>query len=152
MVQLFLENTVLKRIKFLLLIPMDMNRYLIVVFSVLTACASAVPNVDYEELVDDMQRFAAWYADHSDSIEDCYNLPILVPTQNATEISEIYAAKSLILPLIKKLPKFPHLHPDAVHIYEPFCIEIPKALIAFNFNYQSIFLSGSNNIRAPGLA
>lgn len=131
---------------------MDMNRYLIVVFSVLTACASAVPNVDYEELVDDVQRFAAWYADHSDSIEDCYNLPILVLTQNATEISEIYTAKSLILPLIKKLPKFPHLNSDLVHLYEPICVEIPEAITAFNFQYESIFLAGSNGIRAPGLS
>ena len=66
---------------------MDMNRYLIVVFSVLTACASAVPNVDYEELVDDVQRFAAWYADHSDSFEDCYNLPLLVPTHKYPRLS-----------------------------------------------------------------
>lgn len=131
---------------------MDMNRYLIVVFSVLTACASAVPNVDYEELVDDVQRFAAWYADHSDSFEDCYNLPILVPTQTSSDISDIYTAKSLTLPLIKKLPKFPHLNSDAVHLYEPLCVEIPEAIIAFDFQYESIFHSGSNNIRAPGLS
>ncbi|RRG23085.1 hypothetical protein DWB61_06540 [Ancylomarina euxinus] len=131
---------------------MDMNRYLIVVFSVLTACASAVPNVDYEELVDDVQRFAAWYADHSDSLEDCYNLPILVPTQTSSEISDIYTAKSLTLPLIKKLPKFPHLNSDAVHLYEPLCIDIPEASIAFDFQYESIFFAGSNSIRAPGLS
>ncbi|MCZ4694692.1 hypothetical protein [Ancylomarina euxinus] len=129
-----------------------MNRYLIVVFSVLTACASAVPNVDYEELVDDVQRFAAWYADHSDSLEDCYNLPILVPTQTSSEISDIYTAKSLTLPLIKKLPKFPHLNSDAVHLYEPLCIDIPEASIAFDFQYESIFFAGSNSIRAPGLS
>jgi len=131
---------------------MDMNRYLIVVFSVLTACASTVPNVDYEELVDDVQRFAAWYADHSDSFEDCYNLPILAPAQNSSEISEIYVAKTLTLPLIKKLPKFPHLNPDALHLYEPFCVEVPEVITAFDFQYESIFLAGSNSIRAPGLA
>lgn len=130
---------------------MDMNRYLIVVFSVLTACASAVPNVDYEELVDDVQRFAAWYADHSDSFDDDFNLPILVPAQNTSEISEIYTAKSLTLPLIKKLPKFPHLNSDALHLYEPLCVEVPKAIIAYSFQYKSIFLAGSNSIRAPGL-
>jgi len=131
---------------------MDMNRYLIVVFSVLAACASAVPNVDYEELADDVQRFAAWYADHSDSLEDCYNLPILVPTQNSSEISEIYTAKTLSLPLIKKLPKFPHLTQDVSLLVDPVCIEISKAVLAYDFQYQSIFLSGSNSIRAPGLA
>jgi len=131
---------------------MDMNRYLIVVFSVLTACASAVPNVDYEELVDDVQRFAAWYADHSDSFEDGYNLPILVPTQNTSEISEIYTAKSLTLPLIKKLPKIPHLNPNALHLYEPLCVEVPVVIAAFNFQHESIFHTGSNSIRAPGKA
>jgi len=129
---------------------MDMNRYLIVVFSVLTACASAVPNVDYEELVDDVQRFAAWYADHSESLDECYNLPLLVPTQNSTEISEIYVAKTSSLPLIKKLPKFPHLNPDAVYLDDPACIEISKAILAYGFQYNPIFLSGSNSIRAPG--
>lgn len=130
---------------------MDMNRYLIVVFSVLTACASAVPNVDYEELVDDVQRFAAWYANHSDSFEDGYNLPILVPAQNTSELSEIYTAKSLTLPLIKKLPKFPHLNSDLVHLYEPLCVEVPEGITVYSFQYRSIFLAGSNSIRAPGL-
>ena len=134
---------------------MDMNRYLIVVFSVLTACASAVPNVDYEELVDDVQRFAAWYADHSDSFEDSYNLPILVPTQNTSEISEIHTAIPRLretLPLIKKLPKFPHLNPDGLHLYEPLCVEVPVVITAFNFQHESIFFTGSNSIRAPGQA
>lgn len=130
---------------------MDMNRYLIVVFSVLTACASAIPNVDYEELVDDVQRFATWYADHSESLDECYNLPILVPTQKSTEISEIYVAKTASLPLIKKLPKFPHLNLDAVHLVDPACIEISKAILAYDFQYNSIFLPGSNSIRAPGI-
>ncbi|MRT93606.1 hypothetical protein [Ancylomarina sp. 16SWW S1-10-2] len=128
-----------------------MNRYLIVVFSVLTACASAVPNVDYEDLVDDVQRFAAWYADHSDNFEDCY-VPILVPAQNKSELSEIYTAKSLPLPLIKKLPKFPYLNTDAVLLYEPPCNEIVEAIPAFNFQYKTVFLTGSNSIRAPGLS
>jgi len=131
---------------------MDMNRYLIVVFSVLAACASAVPNVDYEELADDVQRFAAWYADHSESLDECYNLPILVPTHNSAEISEIYVAKTLSLPLIKKLPKFPHLSQDADYLVDPVCIEISKAVLAYDFQYESIFLSGSNSIRAPGIA
>ena len=131
---------------------MDMNRYLIVVFSVLTACASAVPNADYEELVDDVQRFAAWYANHSDGFEDCYNLPILVPAQNTSELSEIYAAKSLTLLQTKKLPKFPHLNSGAVYLYEPLCVEVSEAITVFNFQYQLIFLAGSNSIRAPGLS
>jgi len=131
---------------------MDMNRYLIVVFSVLTACASAVPNVDYEELVDDVQRFAAWYADHSDSLDDCYNLPLLVPTQNSSDISEIYADKTPSLPLIKRLPKFPHLNPDKAPLTEPVCTGVTKAITAYNYQHKSIFLTGSNSIREPGLA
>lgn len=130
---------------------MDMNRYLIVVFSVLTACASAVPNVDYEELVDDVQRFAAWYADHSDSLDDCYNLPLLVPTQNSSDISDIYVAKTLSLPLIKKLPKFPHLNPDRAPLTEPVCTGVSKAIAVYGYQHNSIFIAGSNSIRAPGL-
>ncbi len=130
---------------------MDMNRYLFVVFSMFTACASTVPNTNYEELVDDMQRFAAWYADHSDGIEDCYDLPLLVPTKNTTDVAEIHVTESLSLPLIKVLPKFPKPNINLACLNEPLCIKLPKITYIETFQYQTIYLAGANNIRAPGL-
>lgn len=129
---------------------MDMNRYLIVVFCVLTGCAAAVPTANGQEFAIDQQLFAEWYADHVDHIEEAYSLPILVQIeQDHFKGSSVYSTNEVSL--LQNLPKFPPLNQD---------IDIEPVPILENIQYFSLapevyilaVLDGDFRVRAPGLS
>ncbi|WP_127341986.1 hypothetical protein [Ancylomarina longa] len=83
-----------------------MNRYLIVVFCVLTGCAAAVPVANAEAISVDQLLLAEWFAGHVQNLEENYSSPILVPVEKEQITSDcIYKLKGFSV--LKKLPEFP---------------------------------------------
>lgn len=80
-----------------------MNRYLIVVFCVLTGCA-AVPVGDFQEFSIDQQLLSEWYADHVLNIDESYSSPILVPVEQDHFSGNCFSNPEEFSPL-KNLPK-----------------------------------------------
>ncbi len=129
---------------------MDMNRYLIVVFCVITGCTAAVPMADAQELVLDNQRFVAWCAEHAQNIEKSYAEPILVEikTIESTEICCVNATEPLLL---KNLPKFPVA--KTIKLVNNFVEESQSVLLRLSVDSNipvAVTVRGSNRIRAPG--
>lgn len=128
---------------------MDMNRYLIVVFCVLTGCAAAVPSANGQEFAIDQQLFAEWYADHVTNLDEAYSSPILVQVQQ-DQLSGKYIQNSDDVSLLQNLPKFPAPKQDIV--FE----SVPISEINQNNNgYQEVVISavldGDFCVRAPVL-
>lgn len=129
---------------------MDMNRYLIVVFCVLTGCAAAVPTANGQEFAIDQQLFAEWYADHVDNIDEAYSSPILVQVeQDHFTGSSIHTTNEVSL--LQNLPKLPPLNQDidveSVPILEDFlCFKLAPEV------YISTILDGDFRVRAPVLS
>ncbi|PCH70743.1 MAG: hypothetical protein COC06_03570 [Bacteroidales bacterium] len=85
---------------------MDMNRYLIVVFCVLTGCAVAVPLANGQEMTVDHQLFAEWYADHVHNLDESYSSPILAHVEH-DQLAGKYTPNGENISLLENLPKFP---------------------------------------------
>ena len=129
---------------------MDMNRYLIVVFCVLTGCAAAVPTANGQEFAIDQQLFAEWYADHVDNIDEAYSLPILVQVeQDHFTGSSVHTTNEISL--LQNLPKFPPSNQDIVIE----CVPILEDFQCFTLApevYISTILDGDFRVRAPVLS
>ncbi len=128
---------------------MDMNRYLIVVFCVLTGCAAAVPFANSSDLSVDNQVFAEWYADHAYQFEESYSLPILAQFEQ-DQFAEKCFQKGNQISLLENLPEFPVAN-QATSIQN---IPISQDFVCF-YNFSEVIISnickGDFHIRAPAL-
>ncbi len=127
-----------------------MNRYLIVVFCVLTGCAAAIPVASGQEMSVDHHLFAEWYADHIQNLDESYSSTILAHVEQDQLIGK-YIQNVETFSLLENLPKFPVV--DQVIPLES--IPISQTLQCF-FILQEVVLStipeGDFHIRAPVLA
>ncbi|PKQ66977.1 hypothetical protein BZG01_09255 [Labilibaculum manganireducens] len=129
---------------------MDMNRYLIVVFCVLTGCAAAVPLANGQDLTVDHQLFANWYADHIQNIDESYSSTILAHTEQ-DQFAGKYIPNIENISLLENLPKFP---------VENQVVPLGSIPIWFDYHYYLVFRDvligtipdGDFHIRAPVLA
>jgi len=125
-----------------------MNRYLIVVFCVLTGCAAAVPVANAEAISVDQQLLAEWFADHVQNLEENYSSPILVQVEKEQISSDcIYDLKGFSA--LKRLPKFP-----ANISNNPICYNLLVLYLATVPNYAchsyKQIPDSDCQIRAPG--
>ncbi len=125
---------------------MDMNRYLIVVFCVITGCATTVPMADAQELLLDDQMFVTWCAEHAPNIDKLYAEPVVVEIKTA-EICYVNKKSTLLL---KNLPQNLVAKPIVTTSY--FVEDTPKEFFPLgNCNmYSTLIAKGNPPIRAPG--
>ncbi|BAX82250.1 hypothetical protein ALGA_3958 [Labilibaculum antarcticum] len=129
---------------------MDMNRYLIVVFCVLTGCAAAVPMANGQEMSVDHHLFAEWYADHIQNLDESYSSTILAHVEQDQLVGK-YIPSIENFSLLENLPKFPVA--DQVIPLES--IPISQTLQCFSILPEVILSTipeGDFHIRAPVLA
>ncbi len=129
---------------------MDMNRYLIVVFCVLTGCAAAVPLANGQEFAVDQQLFAEWCAEHANNFDEAYSLPILAPVEQ-DQLSESCIHHTETISLLENLPKFPPLHHDDV-FKEVLVSKDYKCFRISSKVYLPTILDGDFRVRAPVLS
>jgi hypothetical protein len=129
---------------------MDMNRYLIVVFCVLTGCAAAIPVANGQEMSVDHHLFAEWYADHIQNLDESYSSTILAHVEQDQLVGK-YIQNVENFSLLENLPKFPVVN----QVIPLESIPISQTLQCF-FILQEVVLStipeGDFHIRAPVLA
>lgn len=128
---------------------MDMNRYLIVVFCVLTGCAAAVPSANGQEFAVDQQLFAEWYANHIQEFDESFSGPILVP------VEQEYIAGSCLsnteeLSVLENLPKIPALNQHSSYLNYPEPEDL-KGHLPYSEPCLIQIVKCDNPIRAPGL-
>jgi len=85
---------------------MDMNRYLIVVFCVLTGCAATVPMANGQGMSVDHHLFAEWYADHIQNLDESYSSTILAHVERDQFVGK-YSPNVDEVSFLENLPKFP---------------------------------------------
>ncbi|NOU58329.1 hypothetical protein [Marinifilum caeruleilacunae] len=127
---------------------MDMNRYLIVVFCVLTGCAAAVPMANAQDFSVDNELFAEWYADHVQHFDEAFSSPILVHVEQEQLAGSCFS-NTEELSVLKNLPKIPALSQISNLLNEP----EPRDFIGFLPYSEPIFnqtVKCDNPIRAPG--
>ena len=129
---------------------MDMNRYLIVVFCVLTGCAAAVPMANAQDFSVDNELFAEWYADHIHQIEEVFAAPILVSVEQEQLSGEIPLIAQKFS-LLKKLPKFPASNQQAIFVNYPELEHLGDESF-YSEPYITTIVKHDNPIRAPGLS
>jgi hypothetical protein len=127
---------------------MDMNRYLIVVFCVLTGCAAAVPMANAQDFSVDNELFAEWYADHVQHFDEAFASPILAHVEQEQLAGSCFS-NTEELSVLKNLPKIPALNQisNLLNVPEPrdFRGFLPYSEPAFNQ-----VVKYDNPIRAPG--
>lgn len=127
-----------------------MNRYLIVVFCVLTGCAAAVPMANGQEFAVDQELFAEWCAEHANNFDEAYSLPILVHVEQ-DQLSGKYIQNTDDVSLLENLPKFPPLNQDIV-LEEIPVSEDYECFSIFSKVYLPTILDGDFRVRAPALS
>jgi len=126
-----------------------MNRYLIVVFCVLTGCAAAIPMANAEELTVDRQLFIEWCNDHIQDFDENLSSPILAQVEKK-QIKTSCISRSRSFNLLKNLPKIPALSQQNGVLHFP----LPEFVISFiehSSDFVSAVSSADHPIRAPGL-
>ena len=127
-----------------------MNRYLIVVFCVLTGCAAAVPTANGREMSVDHRLFAEWYADHIQNFDESYLSTILAHVEQ-DQLAGKYSPNVDEISLLENLPKFP----VTKQVIPLESIPISQTLQCF-YIFPEVVLSatpeGDFHIRAPVLA
>lgn len=129
---------------------MDMNRYLIVVFCVLTGCAATVPMVNGQEMPVDHHLFAEWYADHIQNLDESYSSTILAHVEH-DQLAGKYSPNVDEVSLLDNLPKFP----VTKQLIPSESIPISQILQCFPILSEVVFSAipeGDFHIRAPVLA
>ncbi|MFA8435863.1 MAG: hypothetical protein ACEPOZ_15200 [Marinifilaceae bacterium] len=86
---------------------MDMNKYLIVVFCVLTGCAVVVPYGECEAMNLDTQLLAEWYADHGTTPEENYAIQYVLRQEMPAVPDQVVTTVDLSLNLLENLPSLP---------------------------------------------
>ena len=127
---------------------MDMNRYLIVVFCVLTGCAAAVPMANAQDFTVDNERFAEWYADHVLHFDEAFASPILVNVEQE-QIAGSCFSNSEELSVLKNLPKFPVLNQQSNFLNYPEPQDLNREF-PYSEPVVTEVIKCDNPIRAPG--
>lgn len=127
---------------------MDMNRYLIVVFCVLTGCAAAVPMANAQDFTVDNERFAEWYADHVLHFDEAFASPILVNVEQE-QIAGSCFSNAEELSVLKNLPKFPALNQQSSFLEYPKPQDL-KGELPYSEPVVNQLVKCDNPIRAPG--
>ncbi len=130
---------------------MDMNRYLIVVFCVITGCSSVISFVEADGFAIDNQQFVAWCNEHAQNIDKSYKTPILVEAATA-ESTKICNVNTENLLLLKNLPKLPII--KAIKSADYFVAQQQFSLCNTPVDCEiseTVTVRGSNRIRAPGV-
>ncbi len=130
---------------------MDMNRYLIVVFCVITGCSSAIPFAESDGFTIDSQQFVTWCNEHAQNIDKPYKTPILVEVATA-ESTKVCNVNTENLLLLKNLPKFPATKAikSAVSFVEQQQVSLYNTPVDCEIS-ETVTVRGSNRIRAPGV-
>ncbi|WP_421919395.1 hypothetical protein [Marinifilum sp.] len=127
---------------------MDMNRYLIVVFCVLTGCAAVAPMANAQDFSVDNELFAEWYADHILHLEEGFTSPILVNLEQE-KLAGSCLSNTEELSVLKNLPKIPALNQGSNFLNDP----EPEDLIGchpYSVPCFTQLAKSDNPIRAPG--
>jgi len=130
-------------------VSMDMNRYLIVVFCVLTGCAAAVPTANGQEFAVDQQLFAEWYANHIQDFDESFSSPILVQVEQE-QIAGTCFSNTEELSVLDNLPKIPALNQKKFLLNHPLPEEY-RGVSAYSEVYYNQIPEGDTHIRAPGI-
>jgi len=86
-----------------------MNKYLIVVFCVLTGCAVVVPYSECEAQHVNTQLLAEWYADMGDTVEENYTIQFVLRQDVSPQEISVPVLLQGHKVLLKNLPSFPVL-------------------------------------------
>lgn len=127
---------------------MDMNRYLIVVFCVLTGCAAAVPMANAQDFTVDNELFAEWYADHVQNLDEAFASPILVNVEQEQLAGSCFS-NAEELSVLNDLPKIPALNQQLKFLNYPEPEDI-KGYLPYSEPCFSQVVKRDNPIRAPG--
>ncbi len=128
---------------------MDMNRYLIVVFCVLTGCAAVVPGANAQDFTVDQQLFAEWYADHIQHFDDSFASPILAQVEQENIAGTCFSNPEK-LSVLKNLPKIPALNQKKFLLNYPLPEEF-RGINPYSEVYYKQIPEGDIQIRAPGI-
>ncbi len=127
---------------------MDMNRYLIVVFCVLTGCAAAVPMANAQDFTMDNELFAEWYADHIQHLDEAFASPILINVEQEKLAGSCFS-NAEELSVLKNLPKIPALIQQLNFLNYPEPEDL-KGYLPYSEPCFSQVVKRDNPIRAPG--
>jgi hypothetical protein len=128
---------------------MDMNRYLIVVFCVLTGCAAAVPMANAQDFAASNELFAEWYADHIQHLDEAYASPILINVEQEHLASSCFSNTEK-LSVLKNLPKIPALNQKTNSLKYPEQVDI-EGYLPYSEPCFIQLIKCDNPIRAPGI-
>jgi len=128
---------------------MDMNKYLIVVFCVLTGCAVVVPYSDCEAMNLDTQLLAGWYADHGHTQEESYAIQYVLRHEMPVTANQVVSTSKLSSDLLKNLPSLPDFEVDYPEEWPPVvCTQVLLNSGSFDPYFPDVICEGLH-IRAP---